>query len=71
MHMADMCASKGSSHVHYNTFYDPSKHDAQSSQVEIQCPNMLHMYSERQKVLTRKTNFGVNDMLGSGRKRII
>nr|GEW25457.1 phosphatidylinositol-3-phosphatase myotubularin-1-like isoform X1 [Tanacetum cinerariifolium] len=76
MYMADMRASKRSSHVHYNLFYDPSKHDgpllppaaalaptlwpqfhlrwscpseAQSSQVETQCRNMMHKYSELQK----------------------
>ncbi|GJV56823.1 phosphatidylinositol-3-phosphatase myotubularin-1-like protein isoform X2 [Tanacetum coccineum] len=76
MYMADMRASKGSSHVHYNLFYDPSKHDgpllppaaalaptlwpqfhlrwscpseAQSSQVETQCRNMMDKYSELQK----------------------
>ncbi|KAI3721832.1 hypothetical protein L2E82_32851 [Cichorium intybus] len=27
MHLADMRASEGSSHVHYNLFYNPSKHD--------------------------------------------
>ncbi|KAI7749841.1 hypothetical protein M8C21_027506, partial [Ambrosia artemisiifolia] len=27
VHLADMRASEGNSHVHYNMFYDPSKHD--------------------------------------------
>ncbi|PWA78979.1 GRAM domain-containing protein [Artemisia annua] len=76
MYMADMRAAEGSSHVHYNPFYDPSKHDgpllppaaalaptlwpqfhlrwscpceAQSSQVETQCRNMMDKYSELQK----------------------
>ncbi|KAI3799645.1 hypothetical protein L1987_34944 [Smallanthus sonchifolius] len=76
MHLADMRASEGNSHVHYNMFYNPSKHDgpllppaaalaptlwpqfhlrwscpseAQSSQVEAQCRNMMGEYSELQK----------------------
>ncbi|KAJ0661213.1 putative phosphoric monoester hydrolase [Helianthus annuus] len=75
-HLADMRASEGNSHVHYNIFYNPSKHDgpllppaaalaptlwpqfhlrwacpseAQSSQVEAQCRNMMGNYSELQK----------------------
>ncbi|KAD7479965.1 hypothetical protein E3N88_03101 [Mikania micrantha] len=76
MHLADMRGSEGNSHVHYNMFYNPSKHDgpllppaaalaptlwpqfhlrwscpseAQSSQVEAQCRNMMGKYSELQK----------------------
>ncbi|KAI3793508.1 hypothetical protein L1987_36127 [Smallanthus sonchifolius] len=76
MHLADMRSSEGNSHVHYNIFYNPSKHDgpllppaaalaptlwpqfhlrwscpseAQSSQVEAQCRNMMGKYSELQK----------------------
>ena len=72
-HLADMRSSEGSSHVHYNIFYNPSKHDgpllppaaalaptlwpqfhlrwacpseAQSSQVEAQCRNMMGNYSD-------------------------
>ncbi|KAK9061317.1 hypothetical protein SSX86_018497 [Deinandra increscens subsp. villosa] len=76
MHLAEMRASEGNSHAHYNMFYNPSKHDgpllppaaalaptlwpqfhlrwscpseAQSSQVEAHCRNMMGKYNELQK----------------------